>query len=156
MIDGNLCLTLTPSPRSSMSLAKKVNFGSPRTKMTPPTRSAGYGISTLSSWHHDHSTSKGMLHRRCSHFSLPFFPFPPTKPRLQCFRILIIYPAFTRQYRNLRFEKARSRRFRSFQSISVPSTIYSQDFSFFLFDSACTCYGEFFFVIKSNDKIVRS
>lgn len=37
-----------------MSLVKKASFGLQRTKMTPTTRSGGYGTSTLSSWRLDH------------------------------------------------------------------------------------------------------
>lgn len=43
-------LTLFILSRSLMSLEKRANFGLPRIKTTLPTRSAGYGTSTLSNW----------------------------------------------------------------------------------------------------------
>lgn len=145
----NSVLCTDTFPRSSTSSAKKANFGSPRIKTTPPTRSAGYGTSTLSNWHRNCSAPKAIISCFARMHLLFVFLSPSSKPCLQCFRILITYPAFARQYRILRLEKARSWRFRSF----VPQAYRYQvkptakiSFSSFLI-LRVICFGEFYFII---------
>ena len=121
--------------RSLMLLAKKANFGSPRTKTTPPTRSAGYGTSTLSSWHRNRSAPNGILHLFYQHTPTlySFILSPPDEVTSLILQDINYVPGVHAAIPSLKIRKSRfmASTVISSQSISVSSKAYSKDFSFF-------------------------